>query len=258
MSPERRVSWPTSSRPPPPEQLRRRGAAEGDRPAVGLQVDVGDAPDAVRAEQPGHGGDPVRRMRSRRRATPMATAMVATGAGAETSTPDSSHRSRAPPRPGPGPRCGVDRRHPPHACREPAGPPRHAASMVDGSSASRPGWDPAKVTRTVGVGQRVLPRPARAPCEPDAHLPGPRADVRLDGHLAAGPCRVRHQADVRPAGRPPRSRRASSVEPADVEWLGRDRTTARSTAGGLAAHRQRSGGRPRTPLTPIARRRARR
>ena len=57
MSPERRVSWPTTMAPPRPTRC------VGDRPAEGiggrrLEVDVGDAADAVGAEQAGHRGQP--------------------------------------------------------------------------------------------------------------------------------------------------------------------------------------------------------
>ena len=53
MSPERRVSWPTTIAPPRPDEPM------GDRPAerVGegrLQVDIGDTADPVGAEQAGH------------------------------------------------------------------------------------------------------------------------------------------------------------------------------------------------------------
>ena len=53
MSPERRVSWPTTSAPP------RADEPVGGRPAEGvgerrLELDVGDATDPVRAEEAGH------------------------------------------------------------------------------------------------------------------------------------------------------------------------------------------------------------
>ena len=53
MSPERRVSWPTTIAPPWPDEL------VGGRPAEGvgegrLEVDVGDAADPVGAEEAGH------------------------------------------------------------------------------------------------------------------------------------------------------------------------------------------------------------
>ena len=53
MSPERRVSWPTTIAPPGPDELVGRRPAErvGDRR---LQVDVGDAADPVGAEEAGH------------------------------------------------------------------------------------------------------------------------------------------------------------------------------------------------------------
>ena len=50
MSPERRVSWPTRTRPPGPARRDGDGATERVREA-GLQVDVGDAADAVGAEE---------------------------------------------------------------------------------------------------------------------------------------------------------------------------------------------------------------
>ena len=53
MSPERRVSWPTTSAPPVPDEPVRGRPAEG----VGegrLEVDVGDAADPVGAEEAGH------------------------------------------------------------------------------------------------------------------------------------------------------------------------------------------------------------
>ena len=53
MSPERRVSWPTTSDPPATDEAVRGRPPEG----VGegrLEVDVGDAADPVRAEQSGH------------------------------------------------------------------------------------------------------------------------------------------------------------------------------------------------------------
>ena len=53
MSPERRVSWPTTSAPPGPDELVGRRPAErvGERR---LQLDVGDATDSVRAEEARH------------------------------------------------------------------------------------------------------------------------------------------------------------------------------------------------------------
>ena len=55
MSPERRVSWPTTSEPPAPTDLVGGRAPERERERR-AQVDVGGAADAVRAEQAGHRG----------------------------------------------------------------------------------------------------------------------------------------------------------------------------------------------------------
>ena len=55
MSPERRVSWPTTSEPPAPTiwwAVARPSAYASDGP----QVDVGGTADAVGAEQAGHAG----------------------------------------------------------------------------------------------------------------------------------------------------------------------------------------------------------
>ena len=53
MSPERRVSWPTTIAPPGLDEAMRGRPAEGVRQRR-LEVDVGDAADAVGAEQAGH------------------------------------------------------------------------------------------------------------------------------------------------------------------------------------------------------------
>ena len=54
MSPERRVSWPTTIEPPGPDEPVRRRPPEGERRRR-LEVDVGDPADAVGAEQAWHG-----------------------------------------------------------------------------------------------------------------------------------------------------------------------------------------------------------
>ena len=55
MSPERRVSWPDDDRAAWPGEALGGRAPEGERERR-LEVDVGDAADAVGAEQPGHAG----------------------------------------------------------------------------------------------------------------------------------------------------------------------------------------------------------
>ena len=226
MSPERRVSWPTSSGPAPPEQARRGRAPEREGQRR-LEVDVGDAADAVRAEQAGHGGASARRRRRRVAAAIDARLGPADGRdGWPGAIGRLGHGDGRPARVARRDRHQVQAierlDHHVHLMRA-GSQPAHRDMRIDGRRVERhrgQAGRPARVTRTVGVDSDVLARRHGRPAAwtPPARCGSPTSGSTVTTSRTPGPA-----TRLTSAGRSASTVRATSpVSAGDVQRLGRD------------------------------------